>query len=65
MEYGGELQGVLKGSAGIKQKFEDNFLKLLNLLALLNKNYSSPFLYQLLLRLDYNNFYLNPLGNPL
>jgi len=54
------MENLIKDCEEIKGKFEDNFLKLLKLLELLNKNYNSPFLFQLLLRLDYNNFYLDP-----
>ena len=48
----------------MKDKFKENFMKLLKLLVLLNKNYNSPFLYQLLLRLDFNNYFLNESENP-
>lgn len=53
----------MKDCEEIEGKFTDNFLKLLKLLELLNKNYNSPFLFQLLLRLDFNNFYLDQPNN--
>jgi len=36
LEYGGTIENLLKEFEQIKVKFEENFLKLLNLLALLN-----------------------------
>lgn len=41
----------------VKENFEKHFLNLLNLLILMTKSTSATFLFQLLLRLDYNGFY--------
>ena len=57
------MESIVKDCEEIEGKFTDNFLKLLKLLELLNKNYNSPFLFQLLLRLDFNNFYLDQPSN--
>ena len=41
----------------IKKDYDNSCSDMIAIISLLNKNQNSPYLYQLLLRLDYNNFY--------
>lgn len=57
LEQGQEFELLVPDYQKIKKNFDGSFMNLLNLLALLNKNTNSNYLYQLLLRLDYNDYY--------
>lgn len=41
----------------IKDEYEKTYSDMLGIITLLNKNNNSPYLFQLLLRLDYNRYY--------
>ena len=48
----------------VKLDFHTNFMNLFNLLVLLSKNNNAAFLYQLILRLDFNSYYQNLNDDP-
>ncbi|KAL4484971.1 hypothetical protein ABPG74_020148 [Tetrahymena malaccensis] len=57
LEYDTSIDLLQADFEVLKQDFEKNFMNLLNLLILMTKNTNATFLFQLLLRLDFNGYY--------